>query len=461
MRSPILGLLLGATALGTPAYANAPAQSLRPVLRLAQDSDITLAAATAPAQSLRPQLRALEGVTTIPQPTETVGNLGFERWIKGFRSRALSSGIQASVFDRAFRGVRYNTDVIQRDRNQSEFTKTIWEYLESAASETRVRNGKDALQKHRRTLEAIERRYGVDKEVVTAIWGLESAYGTYRGNTPIIEALATLAYDGRRGKFFESQLVAALKILQNGDVSANRMTGSWAGAMGHTQFIPTSYQAFAVDFTGDGKRDIWSDDPTDALASTAAYLAKSGWKQGKPWGVEVRLPKGFNYALANRKIQKSPAQWAALGVTDMNGRAVPNGHGNGSILLPAGGNGAAFMIFSNFSAIEKYNTADAYVIGVGHLSDRIKGGPPIKGKWPHGDRALTFKERKELQRRLTRAGFDTQKIDGKIGPLTINAVRAFQEAKGLTPDGYASLALLNQLRKTGGGSGSGLGTVKR
>ncbi len=452
MRSPILGLLLGATALGTPALASAPEQSLRPVTRAVDTPDMTFAAA-APAQSLRPQLRAVSTTTTIPQVTETAGNAGFERWISSFRPRALASGIHASVFDGAFRGVRYNTSVIQKDRNQSEFTKTIWDYLASAASDTRIRNGKDALRKHRHTLDAIERRYGVDKEVVTAIWGLESAYGTYRGNIPTIEALATLAYDGRRGKFFEAQLLAALKIIQNGDIPAHRMTGSWAGAMGHAQFIPTSYESFAVDFTGDGKRDIWSEDPTDALASTAAYLAKSGWEKGKPWGVEVRLPKGFNYTLANRKIKKSPAQWAAMGVTDINGRAVPNRNGKGSILLPAGGNGAAFMIFSNFSAIERYNTADAYVIGVGHLSDRIKGGPPIQGKWPHGDRALTFSERKELQRLLTRAGFDTQKIDGKIGPLTINAVRAFQEARGLTPDGYASLVLLQQLRRSGGGSG--------
>ncbi|MCW9042537.1 MAG: lytic murein transglycosylase [Pseudopelagicola sp.] len=446
MRSPILGLLLGATALGTPALSNAPEHSLRPVVRTAKTPVYSVAAAS-PQRSLRPQLRDLSAVSVTPQATETAGNLGFERWVKSFRTRARAAGIQNSVLETAFRGVRYNTSVIQKDRNQSEFTKTIWDYLASAASNTRIRNGKEALRKHGRTLDAIERRYGVDKEVVVAIWGLESAYGTYRGDTPTIEALATLAYDGRRGKFFEAQLLAALKILQNGDIPAHRMTGSWAGAMGHTQFIPTSYQSFAVDFTGDGRRDIWSDDPSDALASTAAYLAKSGWKKGKPWGVEVQLPKGFNYTLANRNIRKSPAQWAAIGVSDMNGRAVPNRHGSGSILLPAGGNGAAFMIFSNFSAIEKYNTADAYVIGVGHLSDRIKGGPPIKGKWPHGDRALTFNERKELQRRLTRAGFDTQKIDGKIGPLTINAVRAFQKARGLTPDGYASLALLKQLRK--------------
>uniref|UniRef100_UPI00356723B2 lytic murein transglycosylase n=1 Tax=Shimia sp. TaxID=1954381 RepID=UPI00356723B2 len=375
-------------------------------------------------------------------------------WINGFRGRALRAGIQPSVFDTALSGVRYNAGVIQKDRNQSEFTKTIWDYLDSAASDTRIRNGKAALRQHRRTLDAIERRYGVDKEVVVAVWGLESAYGTFRGSIPTIEALATLAYDGRRGRFFEGQLIAALKILQNGDVTARDMTGSWAGAMGHTQFIPTSYLSFAVDFTGDGRRDIWDDDPADALASTAAYLARSGWQSGKPWGVEVRLPSGFNYQLANRKILKAPSDWAALGITGIDGRAVPDRHGRGSILLPAGGNGAAFMIFRNFDAIERYNTADAYVIGVGHLSDRIKGGKEIQGSWPRGDRALSEGERKELQRLLTRAGFDTEKIDGKIGPLTINAVRDYQSAKGLTPDGYASLSLLQRLRTEQGGSGA-------
>ncbi len=406
----------------------------------------TSAAANPPSQSLRPVLRPLDPALTAPVPqTIAVSNKGFQRWINGYRSRALSAGISAAVFDRAFRGVQYNADVIQKDRNQSEFTKTLWEYLDSAVSDTRIKNGKAALKKHRRTLQRIEAHYGVEKEVIVAVWGLESAYGTYRGNTPIIEALATLAYDGRRGKFFEQQLTAALKILQNGDVSARNMTGSWAGAMGHTQFIPTSYQSFAVDFTGDGKRDIWSDNPTDALASTAAYLKRSGWVSGQPWGVEVKLPRGFNYALANRKIKKSPAEWARLGVVAMNGRAVPN-HGSASLLLPAGGQGAAFLIFKNFAVIERYNTADAYVIGVGHLSDRIKGGPAIQGKWPRGDRALTFKERKELQRRLTKAGFSTQKIDGKIGPLTIEAVRQYQRSVGLEPDGYASLTLLKELR---------------
>ncbi len=372
-------------------------------------------------------------------------NLGFDRWIAGFRGRAAAQGISQTVLDRAFRDVSYNTYVIEKDRNQAEFTKAIWDYLDSAVSENRIDNGIKALRKHRKLLERIEKAYGVEKEVVVAVWGLESAYGEIRGDIPLIEALATLAYDGRRGRFFESQLIAALKILQSGDVDVRQMTGSWAGAMGHTQFIPTSYLSFAVDFTGDGRRDIWSDDPADALASTAAYLARSGWRKGQPWGVEVRLPAGFDYGLTGEKVKKSAADWAALGVRDATGRRVGD-HGPASILMPAGARGAAFMIFPNFHAIERYNAADAYVIAVGHLSDRIAGGPPIQATWPREDRALVLDERRELQERLTKAGFDTGGVDGKIGPNTIAAVRAFQRSIGMIPDGYASLEILRKLR---------------
>jgi lytic murein transglycosylase len=428
------------------ANVGATEESLRPELR--PDRDVVTRAGPvlvfASAAVLRPQLRPVI-LSASPGLQDTGANAGFQTWIKGFQARAVAQGIGTNTFDSAFRGVRYDPDVIKRDRNQSEFTKTIWDYLDSAASDTRIENGKSALRKHNAKLEAIEARYGVDKEVVVAVWGLESAYGNFKGSNDVVQSLATLAYDGRRGEFFEAQLVAALKILQNGDTSPRNMTGSWAGAMGHTQFIPTSYLEYAVDFTGDGKRDIWSDDPSDALASTAAYLARFGWVKGQPWGVEVRLPGGFDYALADRKVGKSPAQWAQLGVVDMTGQAVPN-HGTGSILLPAGGQGAAFMIFKNFSVIERYNTADAYVIGVGHLSDRIKGGSKIRGTWPRDDRALTFAERKEMQRRLTAQGFDTQGVDGKIGPKTIDAVRGFQRSEGAAPDGYASLRLLNSLR---------------
>lgn len=375
----------------------------------------------------------------------STSNQGLQRWIRGYRGRALARGIRGEVFDTAFRGVEYNPDVIQKDRNQSEYTKQIWEYLDSAASPTRVANGKAALRENRRLLDRIEAKFGVDKEVVLAIWGLESAYGEFRGSIPTIEALATLAYDGRRGKFFEAQLTDALKILQAGDVHPSRMTGSWAGAMGHTQFIPSSYLAYAVDFTGDGKRDIWSDNPADALASTAAYLARFGWTKGQPWGVEVTLPRGFNYALANRKTVKSPDSWAKLGVRDIRGRPVPN-HGPASILLPAGAQGAAFMIFPNFAVIERYNVADAYVIGVGHLADRIKGGPEIQAKWPRGYKPLSFNEKKEMQRLLTRHGFLDDKIDGIIGPNTINAIRSFQNRVGVTPDGFPSQDVLRRLK---------------
>ncbi|WP_299728622.1 lytic murein transglycosylase [uncultured Tateyamaria sp.] len=444
------GAVGGALFFGHMAMGQTIAGSLRPEMRPV--SDVVSRAEAAPilvvtgSSVARPKLRPGPAAQPTPPPVEaSAKDAGFQEWLGGLKARAVGQGIDAATFDRAFRGVRYDPDVIKRDRNQSEFTKTIWDYLDSAASDTRVENGRAALTKHRRTLEAIEARYGVEKEVVVAVWGLESNYGTFRGKSDVVQSLATLAYDGRRGAFFEQQLMAALKILHSGDTDPRSMTGSWAGAMGHTQFIPTSYLDYAVDFTGDGKRDIWSDDPTDALASTAAYLAKFGWVKGQPWGVEVTLPRNFDYASASRKVTRTPAEWARLGVKGVNGKTVPN-HGAASILLPAGSQGVAFMVFKNFSVIERYNAADAYVIGVGHLSDRIGDGPKFAASWPRGDRALTFDERQEMQRLLTAAGFNTQGVDGKIGPKTLEAVRGFQRARGLTPDGYASLGLLKALQ---------------
>ena len=378
--------------------------------------------------------------------TQDVGtDAGLKDWTTGFRARALAAGISTATFDSAFQAVVYSPDVITKDRNQSEFTKTIWDYLDSAASDDRIENGKKALSQNRALLDRIEATYGVDREIVTAIWGLESAYGTFRGDYPLIGSLATLAYDGRRAAFFEEQLLAALQILQSGDVTAEQMTGSWAGAMGHTQFIPTSYLGFAVDFSGDGKRDIWSDDPVDALASTAAYLAKSGWQKGAPWGLEIKLPPGYDYAVSGERVKKTVAEWQTLGIRAVDGKALPD-HGSASVLLPAGARGAAFLIFANFQVIETYNTADAYVIGVGHLADRIKGGPAIQAGWPRDLRALVLDERIELQERLTAAGVDPGAVDGKIGPNTIAAVKAFQKTVGIVPDGYPSLDILKRLR---------------
>ncbi|MFT6676214.1 MAG: lytic murein transglycosylase [Sulfitobacter sp.] len=401
-----------------------------------------MAGASGPDTSSRPPEERKPVQAVVPMGDKTAE--GLSDWVHEFRARALARGITAQTFDSAFKDVSYDAQVIRRDRNQSEFTKTIWEYLDTAVSDLRISNGRNALAKWDKTLSDIEARYGVEKQVVTAIWGLESAYGTFRGNGSVINSLTTLAYDARRADFFEAELLDALKILQSGDTPAARMTGSWAGAMGHTQFMPSSFQAHAVDYDGDGRRNIWEDDPRDALASTAAYLKHFGWVKGQPWGVEVQLPKGFDYLMARRDLQKLPSDWAKLGVNGVAGR-VPD-YGPASVLLPGGSKGAAFLVFANFAVLEKYNTADAYVIGVGHLSDRIGGAPPIRHSWPRSDRALTYDERIELQKRLTAAGFDTVKIDAKMGPLTINAVRKFQSFSGVLPDGYPSLHLLDRLR---------------
>jgi lytic murein transglycosylase len=262
----------------------------------------------------------------------------------------------------------------------------------------------------------------------------------------VVASLATLAYDGRRGAFFEGQLLDALKILQAGHVRPADFAGSWAGASGHTQFMPSSFLTYAQDFRGDGRRDLWSDDPTDALASTAAYLRDHGWQKGLPWGMEVVLPEGFDYTLAGERIKKPVAAWTAMGIRDAEGRAILD-LGRASILLPAGAEGAAFLIFDNFHVIEKYNTADAYVIAVGHLADRIRGGGPIRHAWPRQDRALTFDEKQEMQALLTDRGFDPGGVDGIMGPNTIQAVRLYQASIGQVPDGYGSLAILEKLRK--------------
>ena len=376
---------------------------------------------------------------------ENGSEAGLQAWIAGFRGRALAAGISAATFDQAMAGVHFLPAVIERDRKQDEFTKTIWDYLDKAVSEDRIVAGQRALKVHGALLDQIEARYGVDKHVVLAIWGLESAYGVVRGDIDTPGALATLAYDTRRGAFFEAELIAALQILQTGVVKPAAMLGSWAGAMGHTQFMPSSYLKLAVTFDGSGKPDVWSDDPSDALASTAAYLANAGWKKAGRWGDEVRLPVGFDYSLAGDRTQKPLSVWAAMGVTRPDGGALA-ATGWASLLLPAGARGPGFLVYDNFAAIEAYNKADAYVIAVGYLADRIAGGAAFKASWPRDLRALTLDERKEMQTLLLSAGAYAGTADGKVGPLTVAAVKAFQRARAMVPDGYPSLEILQALR---------------
>ncbi len=379
-----------------------------------------------------------------PDPApRIVPDAGWDAWVEGFKGRAAGRGISQGTIDAAFRGAGFIPEVIEKDRNQTEFTRTLEDYLNIAASDERVSLGRQKYAQYAGTLSAIEGRYGVEGNVVAAIWGLESFFGTRRGNVPVISALSTLAYEGRRAEFFEGQLVAALKILQAGDVSPGQMTGSWAGAMGHTQFIPTSYLAFAVDFTGDGRRDIWSEDPTDALASTAAYLAKSGWTRGLPWGMEVTLPGGFDAGLLGRGKGKSAAEWQALGVRAADGRALAGG----SIIAGGNGGGAPyFLLTQNFATILRYNNAQNYAIGVGHLSDRLVGRGPVQASFGPDANGLTKADRQELQRLLTAKGFDTGGTDGVIGAKTTAAISAWQASAGVPVTGEPSLDLLRRLR---------------
>ena len=345
----------------------------------------------------------------LPPDLRPVPNAAYDAWVAAFRSRALAQGISADTLATGFRGAGYLPGVVQRDRNQTEFTRTLEDYLAIAASEERVTKGRAAFARHRTTLAAVEARYGVAAEVVTAIWGLESFYGERRGDVPVISSTSTLAFDGRRGAFFEKQLIAALKILQSGDTSAEGLKGSWAGAMGHTQFIPTSYEAFAVDFNGDGRRDIWSDDPADSLASTAAYLARNGWSRGLRWGGEVG-----------------------------------NGAPQGRVLQPQPG-GPQFAVTGNFNVIKRYNNSDSYAIGVGHLADRIAGGGPIRASFPPDKFGLTKDDRIRLQQRLTARGFDTGGSDGVIGPKSREAISAYQSSIGQAATGDPSPELLRSL----------------
>jgi len=372
-----------------------------------------------------------------------VANAGFDAWVDGFRGRAAARGIPAGTIDAAMRSAGFLPEVIEKDRNQTEFKRSLEDYLAIAASAERVTMGQSMLRQYGSVLNRVEAQYGVEAHVVAAVWGLESFYGTRRGNVPVISALSTLAYDGRRGEFFESQLVAALKILANGDTTPAAMSGSWAGAMGHTQFIPTSYLAYAVDFTGDGRRDIWSDDPADSLASTGAYLSRSGWQRGVPWGMEVRLPAGFSAGLLGRGKGQSADTWNGMGVAAASGGRLPVG---GSIIAPRGVGGPAFVLTQNFNVILRYNNAENYAIGVGHLSDRLLGRPAVQASWGADASGLTMADRQDLQRRLTQAGFDTGGSDGVMGAKTRAAISAYQARLGLPVTGEPSIALLARLR---------------
>ncbi|WP_209476666.1 lytic murein transglycosylase [Billgrantia antri] len=369
----------------------------------------------------------------------------FQTWLRDFRRQARSEGIGEATLARALDGVRYRPRVIELDRSQPEFVRPIWQYLDSAVSQTRISQGRARLDEHRETARRMEQRYGVPAEVVVAIWGIESNYGGNFGDFSTLEALATLAFDGRRRDFARGELLAALRILEAGDISPERMIGSWAGAMGHTQFIPSSFESYAVDGDGDGRRDIWGSIP-DVMASTANYLARAGWQPGLPWGVEVRLPQDFDYAQTELSTRRSSREWAQQGVSRSGGGTLPDFE-QASVIAPAGARGPAFLVGPNYRAILRYNNATSYALAVGTLADSIAGREGVRAGWPRDVQPLSRSQVRELQQALNARGFDVGAPDGVMGPNTRRGLREYQQSIGITPDGFATLSLLERLQR--------------
>ena len=328
---------------------------------------------------------------------------------------------------------------------QPEFTKSFWDYLDLLVNDVRIEQGRTLLQRYRATFDAVERAYGVDRYVIAAIWGVETNYGTLGGDRPVVRSTATLACIGRRQSYFREEFLSALEILQRGDVKPDRLVGSWAGAFGPTQFMPTAFKRFAVDFDHDGRRDVVDSVP-DIIASTANNLKKDGWVTGQTWGYEVVVPANFNFLLADHARSIPIRDWERYGITRPGNKPFPRPDDHAFLLIPAGVQGPGFMMLANFRVIMRYNPAEAYALAIGHLTDRLRGAPSFVQNWPRYERVLSRGERLELQQLLERHGYDVGEPDGHLGARTRAAIRDFQTRIGLVPDGFASAGVLDQLR---------------
>ena len=393
--------------------------------------------------------------TALPQMARAEVNanaqgMPFSEWLVGLRAEALSKGISAATLDATLTGLEPIPRVIELDRRQPEFTWTFRKYMESLVNEQRVEKGKIKLSENARLLNTIGKKYGIQPRFLVAFWGLETDFGRLaEGYFSTIAALATLAHDGRRSAFFREQLLTALKIIDQGHITPKRMKGSWAGAMGHFQFIPTTFDAYATDYDGDGKIDIWGNQG-DAYASAANFLTKSGWKADEIWGREVVLPTDFDFNLASMKVRKPLADWQALGVRKVGGANLPmpaNSTMTASIVAPAGAQGPAFLVYGNFRTIMVWNRSIFYALGIGQLADRLVGLPQFTTLGPKDGLGLSFEEGRQLQQRLSAMGFDTGGVDGVVGPKSRDAIRDFQRAVGLIPDGHPSRELWRRVQK--------------
>ncbi len=372
----------------------------------------------------------------------------FAACLQRLQPDATRAGISAQSFNRFTEGVSPDMSILEKLNYQPEFKQPIWDYLAGLVDDQRVREGRQNLAQYRDVLQRVSARYGVDPATVVAVWGVESNFGQTQGKYPLVQALGTLSCYGRRQAYFQKEFFATLRILQSGDIQPQRLVGSWAGAFGHTQFMPSTFERLAVDFDGDGRRDLM-DNEADALASTANFLAKGGWQTGQPWGFEVRLPAGINTAGEGRRNKKTIAAWMARGITTVDGQPLDAKVATtqkAGLLTPAGATGPAFLVFRNFDVIYGYNAAESYALAIAHLSDRLRGGGPFATPWPTDDPGLSRAERIQLQQALLAKGYDIGEPDGLIGSKTRDAIKTEQAKLGLRVDGRAGQKILNALR---------------
>ena len=383
--------------------------------------------------------------TTAAHGTESE-QLPFDQWLAELRSEAMAEGISAATLDRVLDDLKPLEKVIELDRRQPEFTQTFWSYLDARVTDWRVSRGKAMLKKHRKLLAKAEKQYGVPARYLVAFWGMETNYGNYLGKFSTVASLATLAYDPRRSRFFRKQLLDALRIIDQGHVTKKSMVGSWAGAVGHLQFMPSTFLKYATDGDGDQRIDLWGNLP-DVFASGGHYLNSIGWRYGELWGREVRLPEGFELSQASLKNRKSVSYWRSQGITKADGRALPKDEALGALVLPQGALGPAFLIYSNFDVIMDWNRSISYAIAVGHLADRLIDMPELKNGREADNRPLSFKDAESMQIYLNQLGFDAGEPDGVAGSRTRAAVRAYQASEGLPEDGFPSVSILERLQE--------------
>ena len=372
-------------------------------------------------------------------------NADFAACLNGLRVPARAAGVLGDTFTRHTKGLAPDMRVIDKLNFQPEFSTPIWDYLAGLVDDERVAEGQALLKRHAETLARVQRRYGVDSATVVAVWGVESNYGQTFGKYPLVQALGTLSCFGRRQAYFRGEFYSTLRILQAGHITPERLVGSWAGAFGHTQFMPSAFERLAVDFDGDGRRDLM-DNTADALASTANFLSKAGWRTGQPWGFEVKLPAGFNLSGESRRTKRSMADWTVRGVKRVDGLELPPNLGSAGLMTPAGATGPAFLVLRNFDAIYSYNAAESYGLAIAHLGDRLRGAGPFSTPWPTDDPGLSRAQRRELQGLLVQRGYNIGEADGMLGDRSRVAIRAEQERLGQVVNGRGGLKLLRLLR---------------